>query len=880
MKNKMLARRIAIAMLSAGMVVSTVPVSTFAAAQSVSIEASDAATNVAGLSDSIPEADQTTIKNALAAATTTAKSTDTAKGHAFTVSVSTVGNYTIENYKILSSTAPSVKETASGFVFVKPMLHMQADIKLTAGGAAKGTVTFDIEAADMTKTEKIAALKTILATVGGSSSDATTYSNDDNSTSLLSNVNGIIDSVKDTSGYSLAHGTVFSGILYNATQESITKATKSASGSESVKVDIKATLAKASDPDWDDAWGTNMADTHDVTDSVSYTATIPKLATEGKDDAYQAKVTAALKDATITNTEYNSDPDDSTDHSDAEAKIRKALEAVGIADSDAGDVTVTFRNFKKATHAADGSVEVLVDDTSRNGSTAVQYATVTIPVTHKDDVVEIEKEVQGVLSKVEKAIAADSKDVSSTKSGKDDQLKDLKANIQKKVDEALAATDGGNSYASEIKKVEVSLDKDIYAAAGKTAGSIPANGLIFTVTYNDTVSAATYDTTKGIAGTPSSPADAKIAYKNIDAIAVYKINEVTATAMTLPETSYVQTSSTGTTITPKFTPADTNSYTVRWDLKDTKTVIFANDQITKASVGASGVTLSSDSDDKVTDDNATSKTEVFTQNAGVKVVPVSTAKAGDSVELTASLLDKEGLVVATVKTKVTLLKGFADVQNTHDYAYKAITYLSDPQIVIKNGKAEKVAVINGTSDTTFTPDADVTRAQFVTFLYRLAQQDADKVTATEDNVSDTVADADLKKDNAYQKFASFTDSKASTKFTDVDANAYYAKAVDWAVANGITSGKTDTTFAPNAKVTRAEAVTFLYRYFAANQSYNAADFTDVANTAYYANAVGWASSNGVTQGKTAKTFAPNDTTTRKEAAAFIYRATNTAKINK
>ena len=872
MKNKMLARRIAIAMLSAGMVVSTVPVSTFAAAQSVSIEASDAATNVAGLSDSIPEADQTTIKNALAAATTTAKSTDTAKGDAFTVSVSTVGNYTIENYKILSSTAPSVKETASGFVFVKPMLHMQADIKLTADGAAKGTVTFDIEAADMTKTEKIAALKTILATVGGSSSDATTYSNDDNSTSLLSNVNGIIDSVKDTSGSSLDHGTVFSGISYNATQESITKATKSAAGSESVKVDIKAKLAKASDPDWDDAWGTNMADTHDVTDSVSYTATIPKLATEGKDDAYQAKVTAALKNVTITNTDY-----DNGTATAATTKVKNALKAVGIADS---AVTVQYRNFKKATHKADGSVEVLVDDTSRNGADAVQYATVTIPVTHKDDVVEIEKEVQGVLSKVEKAIAADSKDVSSTKSGADDQLKDLKANIQKKVDDALAATDGGNSYASEIKKVEVSLDKTKYTAAGKAAGSIDTDGLIFTVTYNDTVSVATSDTTKGIGGVASSPADAKIAYKNLDAIAVYKIDEVAATAMTLPETSYVQTSSTGTTITPKFTPADTNSYTIRWDLKDTKTVTFAVGQNTTAAVNASGVVLSVPSTDGT-------PTEVFTQNTGVKVVPVSTAKAGDSVELTASLLDKEGLVVATVKTKVTLLKGFADVQNTHDYAYDAINYLADPEIVIKNGKAEKVAVIAGTSDTTFSPETDVTRAQFVTFLYRLAQWDADTTTATADNVSDTVTAAQLKTakddngDPTFGKFPTFTDSAASTKFTDVDANAYYAKAVDWAVANGITSGKTDTTFAPNAKVTRAEAATFLYRYYAANQSYNASNFTDVADTAYYANAVGWASANGVTQGKTATTFAPNDTTTRKEAAAFIYRALNNSpKINK
>lgn len=856
MKRKRFLAVLTAASLSASMALTAMPVF---AGDVVSVEASDAATNVDGLSSSISEADQTAIKNAIADATTAAKSTDTAPS----VTVAAPSGYTITNFKILSATAPSMKETASGYVLVKPMLHMQADITKTGDGAgAKGTVTFDIEAGAMTKTEKIAALKTLLATVGGSSSDATTYSNDDNSTSLNTNVNSIIDSVKDTLGAPLDHETIFSDITYNATQTSITKATKSAAGSENVKVDIKAQLTKGTDPDWNDSWGTASGSTHDVTDSQSYTATIPKLATEGKDDAYQAKVTAALKNVTITNTEYNSGS-----HADATTKVTNALKAVGIVDS---TVTVTYRNFKKATHKADGSVEVLVDDTSRNGDggQAVQYATVTIPVTHKDDVVEIEKEVQGVLSKVEKAIAADSKDVSSTKSGADDQLKDLKANIQKKVDDALAATDGGNSYASEIKKVEVSLEKTKYTAAGTNAGSILADGLIFTVTYNDTVSSATDDTGKGIVGAESTPADEKVKYTNIDPIAVYKINEVTATAMTLPETSYVQTSATAAapaTITPTFTPDDTNSYTVRWDLKDTKTVTFAVGQNTIAAVNASGVALSSPSDDG-------RPTEVFTQNAGVKVVPVSTAKAGDSVELTASLLDKEGLVVATVKTKVTLLKGFADVQNTHDYAYKAITYLSDPQIVIKNGKAEKVAVINGTSDTTFTPDADVTRAQFVTFLYRLAQQDADKVTATADNVSDTVADADLKKDNAYQKFASFTDSKASTKFTDVDANAYYAKAVDWAVANGITSGKTDTTFDPNGKVTRAEAVTFMYRYFAANQSYNAANFTDVPSTAYYANAVGWASANGITQGKTSTVFAPKDTTTRKEAAAFIYRA--------
>lgn len=889
MKGNKFLKRLAVTALTATMTVGVVPATAAMtatnvfAAQNVTFEADDAASNVSGLSDSISADDQKTIKAAVEAATIADDTNSTAESPVvnFTPSALPTG-YTIENFKILSATAPSMKITASGPVLVKPILHMQGDVQ--KDGAAKGTVTFDIEATGMTKTEKIAALKTLLTTVGGSTNDSTTYSNDDNSSSLTRYVNTIITSVKDTGDLPLTGtetGNTFDGLTISATQTSITKATKSAAGSENVKVDIKATLTKGTDKDWDDTWGTAAGSTHDVTDSASYTATISKLPTEGKDDAYQAKVTAALKNTTITNTEYATETEaDATKHK-ATAKIKKALEAVGIADD---TVSVTFRNYKKATHAADGSVEVLLDDTSRNGNDgeAVQYATVTIPVTHKDDVVEVEKEVQGVLSKVEKAIAADSKDVSSSKSGRDDQLKDLKANIQKKVDEALAATDGGNSYASEIKKVEVSLDKAEakYTAAGTTMGTIAANGLVFTVTYNDEVGTPTSDTAKGISATKDASDSTKVAYKNIDAINVYKVDAVDATSMTLPETSYVQTKATaGTTITPKFTPENTNAYTIRWDLKDTKTVTFATSQNNAATVGTTGVTLSGTS--------LATDTEVFTQNGGVKVVPVATAKAGDSVELTASLLDKEGLVIATVKTNVTLLDGFVDVQNKYDYAYNAITNMSKPQIVIKNGKAEKVAVISGVGDNKFDPDADVTRAQFVTFLYRLAQWESAKVQATADNVNpDANINADaLKttKDGAtdFDYFPSFTDAKAQTKFTDVAAGAYYAKAVDWAVANGIAAGKTATTFDPNAVVTRAEAVTFLQRYYAAGQKYNVSSkFADVKSTDFFANAVGWATSIGVTQGKDDTHFAPKDTCSRKEAAAFIFRANRSANIYK
>lgn len=119
----------------------------------------------------------------------------------------------------------------------------------------------------------------------------------------------------------------------------------------------------------------------------------------------------------------------------------------------------------------------------------------------------------------------------------------------------------------------------------------------------------------------------------------------------------------------------------------------------------------------------------------------------------------------------------------------------------------------------------------------------------------------------------------STKagFTDVKDDAYYAAAVNWAAARKITSGKSATTFAPNDEITRAELVTFLYNAFSNGEKYNVSkehDFDDVATSAYYYDAVIWAASNGVTAGKTVNTFAPSDNCTRAEAVSMLMRDYN------
>ena len=148
-------------------------------------------------------------------------------------------------------------------------------------------------------------------------------------------------------------------------------------------------------------------------------------------------------------------------------------------------------------------------------------------------------------------------------------------------------------------------------------------------------------------------------------------------------------------------------------------------------------------------------------------------------------------------------------------------------------------VTKGTSATTFSPDEGCTRAQIVAFLYRAAG--SPKV----ENVKNP--------------------------FTDVSKNSEFYDAIMWAASEGITVGTSVTTFSPDEVCTRAQIVTFLYR--ASGDKVTAkATFNDVAADAWYAEAVTWAAANGVTEGTGANAFSPNLTCTRAQAVTLIYRA--------
>ena len=145
----------------------------------------------------------------------------------------------------------------------------------------------------------------------------------------------------------------------------------------------------------------------------------------------------------------------------------------------------------------------------------------------------------------------------------------------------------------------------------------------------------------------------------------------------------------------------------------------------------------------------------------------------------------------------------------------------------------------GTSAVTFSPDMTCTRAQIVTFLWRAA--------------GSPIAETEI-------------------AFADVAQSAYYYKAVQWAVSEGITAGTSATTFSPDKMCTRAEAMTFLWRASDSPVIEGFAPFTDVAAGAWYAKPVQWALSSGVTAGTTDTTFSPDRRCTRAEIVTFIWRA--------
>ena len=148
-------------------------------------------------------------------------------------------------------------------------------------------------------------------------------------------------------------------------------------------------------------------------------------------------------------------------------------------------------------------------------------------------------------------------------------------------------------------------------------------------------------------------------------------------------------------------------------------------------------------------------------------------------------------------------------------------------------------IVSGTSKNTFSPNDACTRAQIVTFLWRAA---------------------------------GCPEPTAAAGFADVAEDAYYARAVAWAVENGITGGTGNGLFSPDAPCTRAQAMAFLYRAMGQPETDGSAEFGDVPADAYYAKAVAWAAARGITSGVGEGLFGSDLSCTRAQIVSFLYRA--------
>ena len=175
-------------------------------------------------------------------------------------------------------------------------------------------------------------------------------------------------------------------------------------------------------------------------------------------------------------------------------------------------------------------------------------------------------------------------------------------------------------------------------------------------------------------------------------------------------------------------------------------------------------------------------------------------------------------------TEEVKISPFRDVP-TDAYYYEAVKW------------AQKKGITGGIGDGLFGPNQPCTRAQIVTFLWRAAGSPV---------------------------------VNYAMDLTDVPSDAYYAEAVRWALSQGITTGTADGKFSPNAPCTRAQAVTFLFRASKASAD-GAPAFSDVAADAYYAEAVRWATDNGITNGTTSSTFSPGSGCTRAQIVTFLWR---------
>ena len=416
-------------------------------------------------------------------------------------------------------------------------------------------------------------------------------------------------------------------------------------------------------------------------------------------------------------------------------------------------------------------------------------------------------------------------------------------------------------------KVPVSELEVLYTGTGTTvyqSADAPKNAGTYQVTYSvaerneSFFGSAPYSFT--IAPKPVTVAPKSLSITKGDALPAFELvcNGLVQGETLMPsvQPAFTCFESDGTTAVTANTAAGT--YAITWTNADGTTFSDANYTVTKETAGTLTITARASSGggggSSVTTYpvNTPSKTQ-----SGSVTSTLKNASKGDTVTITVkpdsgyvldglTVTDRNGnvlkltdqgggkytFIMPASKVEVnaafvpeTVSSPFADVSSDSYYA-QPVQWAADQGIT------------GGIGNGLFGPNQPCTRAQIVTFLWRAAGS---------------------------------PEPKAMSSFADVSTDAYYAKAVAWAVENGITTGTGDGKFSPDTTCTRAQSVTFLFRAIGKLVD-SKAEFSDVLTDSYYANAVAWAVENGVTNGIGDGLFGPDNSCTRAQIVTFLFRA--------
>ena len=409
---------------------------------------------------------------------------------------------------------------------------------------------------------------------------------------------------------------------------------------------------------------------------------------------------------------------------------------------------------------------------------------------------------------------------------------------------------GNGDFVNENPKLKfINIPSTVTSISGNFLGGVKANGGTALIFEGNTPPSFETDALAGISGegvnqpTVYYPAEAVEAY-TAEGSALVTNNLVSA-----PEEGEENNNQYSLTVTPSATSVyenNTISFTVESTLPQDAALTVESSDTTVATAA-----LSSDQ-----------------KSITVTGVKEGTATITVSIKLGDVVLDSDSVTVTVDERGTSGGGGGGGSSSSGDYIV-SVDKTTHGKVTVSPSRADK----GDTVTITVKPDTGYELDELT-----VTDKDGDEIKLTEKDDNKFTFKMPGSKVTVEASFK-LIETEPENPFTDISKNDYFYDAVLWAADKGITSGVTDTLFAPNSSCTRAQMVTFLWRANGSPVVDYAMNFTDVPADAYYTDAVRWAVSEGITSGTSATTFAPDMTVTRAQTVTFLYRAAGTPAVS-